>query len=203
MSRKTMFQILRASGVFFTLSMTLQAQTGKNSQADEIFDGVKSRTPSAKRLQVDPAKVGAVGGRYTDVPPGMPSLQANDLYLFPDQTYFYVEWTDVFPSTITDKGEWAYKDGLIELRSDKSAPRGDTRRNDKFLPLYLEKDGKQLVLLLGASGDFAYFKEKAEINDEFMLLLCTYNRVEDFGSKDYAKKKSEIYEKWWRPESVR
>lgn len=203
MSRKTMFQIFGAFGVFFILNMTLQAQTGKNGQADEIFADVKSRTPSAKRLKVDPAKVGAVSGRYTDEPPGHPSLQVNDLYLFPDQTYFYVEWTDAFPSAITDKGEWAYKDGLIELRSDKSAPRGETRRNDKFLPLYLEKDGKQLVLLLGASGDFAYFKEKAEINDEFMLLLCTYNRVEDFGSKDYAKIKAEIYEKWWRPESVR
>jgi len=203
MSRKTLPQILITLCLLITLSGTLQAQTTDNSQADEMFAYVKSRVPIAKRLQVDPKEIRTLSGYYTDVPPGVNSLHANDLYLFPDQTYFYVEWTDVFPRTITDKGEWGYNNGLIELHSDKSAPRGETRRNGKLLPLYIEKDGKQLVLLLGASGDFAYFKEKAETNDEFMLLLCAYNRQEDFSSKDYTKIKAEIYKNCWRQESVK
>lgn len=42
---------------------------------------VKARVPTAKRLQVDPRKIGTLGGFYTDVPPDMPSLKENDLYL--------------------------------------------------------------------------------------------------------------------------
>src|SRR5437588_4471680 len=84
------------------LSANLLGHTAKQNSASRIFSYVKSRVPSACRVPSESLGIDKVAGRYTDLPQGMPSLGINDLYLFPDQTYFYVEWTDVFPSTITD-----------------------------------------------------------------------------------------------------
>lgn len=195
--------LLFALCVTIGLSTNLPGQTSKRNNASRIFSYVKARVPSACRIPPESRGIDKVSGHYTDLPPGMPSLGINDLYLFPDQTYFYVEWTDVFPAAITDKGNWAFNGGLIELHSDKSVLNGESRRNGTFLPLYIDKDGRRLMLLLGTDGDFAYFRKKAKSNDEFMLILCTYNRKEDFGSEEYEERKAEIYEKFWRTERIK
>lgn len=181
----------------------LQGQVNKPGAADKIFAYVKSHVPKANRIQLELNDIGVVSGQYTDLPPGMHSLGIDDLYLFPDDTYFYVEWTDVFPRTITDRGRWSYKDGLIELCSDRTLLKGAGRRNAKFLPLNIEKDGKKLNLLLGTEGDFAYFKRNAKANDEFMLILCTYNQKVNFATTDYEQTKAEVYNKCWRPERAK
>jgi len=185
------------------LSPNLRGHTVKRNQASRIFSYVKSHVPNACRVPNESLGIDKVAGHYTDLPPGMPSLGFDDLYLFPDETYFYIEWTDVFPTTITDKGTWAFNDDLIELHSDKSLPNGESRRNDKYLPLYIDNNETSPMLLLGTGGDFSYFKKNAKTNDEFMLILCTYNRKEDFGSSEFKQSKREIYEKFWRPQRVR
>jgi hypothetical protein len=185
------------------LSPNLGGHSVKRNQASRIFSYVKSRVPNACRVPNESLGIDKVAGHYTDLPPGMHSLGFNDLYLFPDETYFYIEWTDVFPTTITDKGNWAFNDDLIELHSDKSLPNGESRRNGKYLPLYIDNNKRPPMLLLGTGGDFSYFKKNAKTNDEFMLILCAYNRKEDFGSSEFKQSKREIYEKFWRPERLK
>ena len=203
MVRMKSFQVQIYLCLLTAIVGNIQGQVNKQSYADRIFAVVKSHVPTASRVKVELQHMGVLSGHYTDLPPGMPALGYDDLYLFPDNTYFYVEWTDVFPITITDRGTWSYKDGLIVLYSDKTLPKGEGRRNGKFLPLNIERDGKRLILLLGAEGDFAYFKANAKANDEFMLILCTYNQTDNFVTKDYEQTKTEVYDRCWRPERVK
>jgi hypothetical protein len=44
-------------------------------------------------------------------------LSGDDLYLFPDGTYIFCEWSDVSPVTISDKGTWTLAKNSVELKS--------------------------------------------------------------------------------------
>jgi hypothetical protein len=43
-------------------------------------------------------------------------LAGEDLYLFEDQTFLYVQWGDTLPPTVYDKGRWQLRDGILELK---------------------------------------------------------------------------------------
>ncbi len=44
-------------------------------------------------------------------------LSGDDLYLFPDGTYIFCEWSDVSLVTISDKGTWTLAKNSVELKS--------------------------------------------------------------------------------------
>ena len=52
-------------------------------------------------------------------------LSGEDLYLFPDRSYYYVHWADIEPPTIYDKGFWSFSQGVLELHGDHSYRQSD------------------------------------------------------------------------------
>jgi hypothetical protein len=127
-------------------------------------------------------------------------LSGEDLYLFPDHLYCYLRWADILPPTIFDRGTWLFANGVVSLQSDHSVPQRDFPKDSRFVPLYYKISGKRTLLLMGTSWDFAYFKEKAKTNDDYMLFLCTLTRIESIEPARAETLRKKMYAENWRPE---
>jgi hypothetical protein len=129
-----------------------------------------------------------------------PSLTGEELYLFPGGHYCFVEWGCVLPPTIYDRGQWVFRDGVLELKSDGFLSRKGPMRDRRYVPLFHTVAGRRTLLLMGTTWDFPYFKEKAKPNDDFMLFLCTLTRIDPIPTARADSMRQELYAKSWRPE---
>jgi len=129
-----------------------------------------------------------------------PGLSGEDLYLFPDHAYLYLQWADIMPQTIFDKGTWQFEAGVVSLQSDHSVRQQDFPKDRRFVPLYHKVSGKRTLLLMGTSWDFTYFKEKATTNDDFMLFLCTFTHIETIEAAGAETLRKKLYADSWKPE---
>jgi hypothetical protein len=64
-------------------------------------------------------------------------LLGEDLYLFPDKTYFYLEWADIIPMSIRDKGTWTIEKNLVVLHPNDDIPDSRGPMERVFLPMCL------------------------------------------------------------------
>src|ERR1700741_1698732 len=81
--------------------------------------------------------------------PRVPELSGDDLYLFPDKTYIYLEWTDILPETVYDKGAWSFDGRFVRLYTDGSVPKQKGRRDMIFIPMTATYAKKTRCLLIG------------------------------------------------------
>ncbi len=130
----------------------------------------------------------------------LPPSSGEDLYLFPDRSYLYLEWADIMPATICDKGTWSFKDGIVSLQSDNSIPQQRFPKDKRYLALYHIVSEKRTLLLLGTDWHFSYFKQNATKNDDLMLFLCTFIYLEDIKPVRAETLRKKIYAESWRPE---
>ena len=142
---------------------------------------------------------GHYSSRGSEEEGGVGALTGDDIYLFPDGRYLYLQWGCVLEPTIYDKGRWIYENGFVELRTDGSLPRSARPRDATYLPL-LSPSRTKRIRLMGSRFDYRYFRENAGPRAEFMLLLCSKTRVERITPKAAASLYQQLFKSGWRPE---
>ena len=97
----------------------------------ETLQAIQSVVPSAHGLPEAARIEDVLCGHYDR----SGDLAGSEIYVFPDNTYVYVEWADILPLTILDQGTWNYRDGVLFMHTDGSIP-GDIKFiDDRYLPL--------------------------------------------------------------------
>src|SRR5262249_13365213 len=91
--------------LIFTNPVLSTRQTKDSEKAEEMFGKIQSYIPQVKRVGINPKDLNLLAGKYSDRPPELRGLREDTIYLFPDQTYFYLIRNDTFPLTIMDKGK--------------------------------------------------------------------------------------------------
>jgi hypothetical protein len=127
-----------------------------------------------------------------------PSLSGNDLYLFPDKTYVYCEWSDIVPTTVYDKGIWNVSAGILELKSDPEIT-WDPELERRFLVIHRSSRLDE-ILLVGVEKELRNFEQEVGDDREFMLLLVGRQRDTKISLAEAAKLKSRLMREAWRPE---
>lgn len=129
-------------------------------------------------------------------------LTGDDLYLFPEGRYLYLEWGCLEPRTIHDRGWWSVRDGFVELASDGKLPSKDGPRDSRYLALVIG-NATRSVMLLGAGWDYQYFCRHAAgsggSGPDFMLTLCTKTRVEAIPPAGRSALYRKLMRESWRP----
>ena len=121
----------------------------------ETLQAIQSVVPSAHSLPQDARIEDLLCGHYER----HGGLAGSEIYVFPDNTYVYVEWADILPRTIFDQGTWDYRDGVLFMHTDGSIPRDIRGIDNQYLPLTAITQGlftrnvatKDQVLLLSAN----------------------------------------------------
>jgi hypothetical protein len=88
--------------------------------ASQALDRIRAKTPVAPATNLTALQL---AGEYANPSNELikligPSLSGNNLYIFPDNTYIFCEWSDITQTTIYDKGTWSLSDSVIEFKSD-------------------------------------------------------------------------------------
>jgi len=147
-------------------------------------------------------------------------LSGSELYLFPDGTYMYTEWADIFPETLYDRGTWLCSESLIRLSSDGTLSMVSPK--DKvYVALYYDgtslldpfagDDVRSGLVLMGTNWDYSmyidfiqsYLSEEGwnELDDfESSFLVCTLKKAEDIKAEDIDKIKRSLSGKVCRPD---
>jgi hypothetical protein len=159
------------------------------------------------RSKIDIQRVAAptmssVAGHYSSSPDELRKqvvpLSGDDLYLFPDGSYLYLEWSDIPPTTIRDKGKWAVSGSEIALTSDHDITWKPGAERHYLL---VRRSGTaDEILAVGTDSDSRYFEEHAEDDPEFMLLLVSKARINGISEKDADDLKKKLIREAWRPE---
>src|SRR5690348_14970383 len=132
-----------------TVVLAVLLAVGSSTIDDSVVVALKA-TASVEAL---PAEDVVVPGRY-----GHDGVLAGDgLHLFPDRTYIYVEWGDLLPPTIFDKGTWSVAGARLTLSSDASVTWKPTLDRD-HVPLRREGVPAE-VLLFGVERDLNMLRQ--------------------------------------------
>jgi hypothetical protein len=183
----------------------LLAQVGTTPTAREAVERIRAKTP-VEAVNINDAE--KLAGRYTSASNELGKrvggfLSGDDLYLFPDGTYIYCEWTDVSPVTVYDKGAWTLAVGLVELKSDPDVtwdPAAYRQYERRYASVRRSPRNKE-ILLVGVGHALSYFEEKAGDDPEFMLLVLAKKRESTFDRAKAAAVKAQLMKEAWRPES--
>ncbi len=135
-----------------------------------------------------------VAGHYASDP----HLTGDDLYLFPDGRFLYLQWGCLEPHTIHARGWWSIRDGFVEMTSDGKIPDEDGPRDARYLPL-ATGNTKQPMMLMGAGWDYRYFRQNAAGGrPDSMLTVCTKKRVESIPPAGGAALYRKLMRESWR-----
>ena len=125
-------------------------------------------------------------------------MGGQDLYLFPDGSYLYLEWSDIPPITIGDKGKWAVSQNEVLLTSDPDIT-WKPRAERHYLLIHRSTHAEE-ILIVGTDSDTQYFKENAKDDPEFMLLLVSKARINGISEKETGELKEKLMRDAWRPD---
>jgi hypothetical protein len=129
--------------------------------------------------------------------PSSAAIRTN-LYLFPDQTYLYLERGPFLPATIFDKGTWRFGSGVLELKSDPDVTwNPDLER--RFLMLHRTAHSEE-VLLVGADKAVNRFEALAGGNPENALLTVSKQRIKIITTEQATRVRDNVMRKAWHPE---
>lgn len=176
---------MRPFVVICSVCIALLADTGAiavEPSLQSILTAVQRSIPSA--TSVTPPKDAATffAGHFSSSPEvarraGNP-MHGDDLYLLPDQTYFYLSWTDLSAhAEMEDKGHWRFDGQFIRTQSDHTIPRRTPFHDHAFVPLFAAIAGTKSLYLLETSQDFARFVKETKPGDDFSFLLFARTRV--------------------------
>lgn len=191
------------SGILIICIMILATNVyGENSLVGQI----KQYIPHVQSPAIDSNNIDALYGYYDDEPyrTEMGQISGEQLYLFPDNTYYFLMWTDFISLTIYDKGHWSYENGVLKLNSDQSVKQNDYPKDHDFVTLLDKSDQEEHLLLMGRSRGFKYFKTNIKNKygkvDPIILELATLNKKSSLNLENFLAIKNKVYHKAWRPE---
>jgi len=165
------------------------------------IERIRTRTPANDLSTLD---VTHLAGFFKNPGPsllkriGGSSLSGDELYLLPDRTYVYIEWADISPEIICDKGSWIFSSGVVHL---SSAP--DVKwdpRIDRELVAVRRPSVPNEVLLIGVHRDLTYFEENDGADAEGMLLEVAKERSKELKMPQVTKLKGKLIRDFWKPE---
>ncbi len=142
-----------------------------------------------------------VAGYYANPGPTMKGgLSGSRLYLFPDSSYFFIEWADIMPGLITSRGIWDVVGDYV-LLTDDGTVQGKGRRMDDFayLPVTYKEKGTTVTGLLGFPESYEWLMDD-DVFDSRRLLFRTMERSRDIPVAEAAELKAELMRKHWRPD---
>lgn len=173
------------------LLLTLLAGTGTP------FERLAARVPGLRQVgitdQID------WSGRYVSGKGLAGQTSGSDLYLFPDGTYIYCEWTQVVPRIVYDKGRWTEAAGVVELKSDPEirwAPSVERR----LIAVQRKRQAGE-VILVGEERKLAIFEAVASSDAQRGLLIVGLGRTKGLGPDRGAALKEKLMKDAWKPET--
>jgi hypothetical protein len=178
----------------------LLAQVATSPTFEGAVERLRAKTPVDA---VRGASIEQLAGRYTSTSEELgkyvgPFKGGDDLYLFPDGTFVYCEWTDVSPLTVYDKGTWRIAEGLVELRSDPKVT-WDPEIERRYAAIRRSSGNKE-ILLIGVARDLVRFEKDAGKDAGFMLLVIAKKRETTFSKEAAGRVKARLLKEAWRPE---
>jgi hypothetical protein len=184
-------------------SIVLLAIWAQDTSSSSAHNPIERLQAKVSVESVDTAETSKISGHYKTSSKELVRrmggfLDGNDLYLFPDGTFIYCEWSDIQPVIIDDKGSWAPGNGLIELKSDPEVTwKPDDDRT--YIAVRRRPNHKE-VLLVGIQSDLPRFEESAQDDPELTLLLSSKKREDTFNRAGAARLKASLLREAWRPE---
>lgn len=181
----------------------LLAQVATSPTLHEAVERLRAKTPVDA---VRGASIEQLSGRYTSTSEELgkyvgPFLGGEDLYLFPDGTYIYSEWTDIAPLMVYDKGAWTIAGGLVELKSDPKVT-WDPEIDRRYVAVRRSSGSKE-ILLVGVERDLGRFEKNAGQDPGYMLLVIAKKRETTFSKETAGRVKARLLKEAWRPEYFR
>ena len=173
-------------------------------QSVTIFSEIKHLLPNIKQLSTSALNIENISGYYCTSGSSMKeqmggALSGAELYLFPDNTYIYLRWADIFPLTIYEKGQWNIHNGFIVLDNDGSVSQNEFPKDNEYLPLVIHKGNKDNIFIMGSKRDYSYFLKEAKDDSAFMLLLCGFEKEKTIAHIETKDIKKKLMEKAWKP----
>jgi hypothetical protein len=178
-----------------------------SAQSGEKADPLERLQSRISVESVDPAGISKLAGHYKN-----PSREAirrigvfgalsgDDLYLFPDGTFIYCEWSDTEPPTIYDKGRWVFENGFVELRSDPDVTWNPSPRPDrKYIAIRRRAHPKE-VLLVGITRDLPNFVEGVKDDPNSTLLIVCKKRESPLTQAKARSLKARLMNESWNPD---
>ncbi len=190
--------------IFFIWIATISCAIAAEPPVSDMLTIIHRYVPSAKLATNIALSVSTFAGDFTSSPelvrrlggPGA-ELSGNHLYLFVDQSYIYVEWADIMPLTIYDKGTWRFDGQFIQLQTDNTVPQKHTRHDRVFIPLATEISGVKQLSILGIDHGYGCLQKFAEKDGDFNFHLCSRARIG--GITDTSATKTRLMKEAWRP----
>jgi hypothetical protein len=108
-----------------------------------------------------------------------------------------VEWADILPETIFDKGTWTSSGGILRLMSDKDVTWHPT--NPRKYVIFRRTPHPREVRLAGLGHDLQYFAENADRDPELMILITSMVREAKYSVEDSASTKEALLRNAWNP----
>ncbi len=161
------------------------------------------RGPAAVR-PVAALTTASLSGRYSNPGPTLEGgLSGDDLYLFPDASFFFLKWADILPRTIYSRGSWQVENGYVTLHDDgvlsgTSRLRGVSRA---WVPLSLTLGTSESVCLVGSSYHYNQLLSRMRPNEEpgFRVILSSLERAGDIPPSKAEELKASLMRNYWRP----
>jgi hypothetical protein len=153
-----------------TLALAVLLVVGSSAADDSVIVTLKA-SAAVVALRADDV---VVPGRH--VHDGF--LAGDELHLFPDRTYIYVEWADIMPWTIFDRGTWSVAGARLTISSDASVTWKPTLDRD-HVPLRREGVTGE-VLLLGVEHDLHMFGQLHKDDPSVALGVVARSRTETY-----------------------
>lgn len=203
---------IAASVVPLFASTSQHAQSVSSAvESDEptrILQEVRRFAPRISAPESESEAMGFLPAHYSNISSETqrragPALSGEDYYLFPDHSYFYIQWADIMQPTIYDRGIWLFQKGFVELQSDHTLQQKELPRDRRFIPLYYDISGKHTLLLMGTGRALPYFKKHADLKDDFMLFICTIARIEPIEASQAEALRKKLYSTGWRPDFLK
>jgi hypothetical protein len=173
--------------------------------SQKILDSIQEKLRSGMQESELKMTNSVTSGHYSD--PGAsvkervgPGLSGSDLYLFPDKTYVYIEWADILPPTIYEKGKWKFENSFIFLEDDGSLTRSEFPTDHIYLPVTILTGSLHREVLLGYEWSYSHFMEHAGDDPEFILFLFTLERENDISIEQADNLKQRLLKESWNPE---
>jgi len=185
-----------------------QKQENVTNNREDAVKLIISYVPNIEPMPLD-VSIMELYGYYSDkhFSADVGQLSGEELYLFPDKTYYYLMWADILPLTIYDKGEWQYNNGYIELSSDHSVNQKDFPKDFRYIPLRYKGSEKTTLLLIGSEWHLSYFDENVKAEKEtkdrvFMLDLNSFKKQQEkaITSSNYEETKKMLRGQCWHPD---
>ena len=150
-----------------------------------------------KRYEPGPDVVESLAGHYVDLlgtTEPKSGLEGEDLYLFPDCSYIYVQWSDILLWGITDRGKWRYEDGYVLFDSVfcRFASNNLSESRYQCLPFLLSGSKGDRLMLLEMAWYYGHYLQDKKGRAGFVLSVLLLVRKDTITPEEGEGVKKDI-----------